>query len=179
MQTWKRCAKGFAATIGLCCIWALASGPAAQVQDRPMYKVDPFWPKPLPNKWIMQQVPTLTVDKDDHIWVFNRSRAMMPDENGASTTPPRTDCCVAAPTVLEFDTNGNLLKAWGGPDYVPGWPTSEQSITTDKKGNVWISGQARGDSILKFSSDGKLLWDFGHRGPSWSRGKAARAFERQ
>ena len=68
-------------------------------------------------------------------------------------------------TVLEFDTAGNLLKSWGGPDYVPGWPTSEQSITTDKKGNVWIAGQARGDSILKFSSDGKLLWDFGRRGP--------------
>ncbi len=177
MQTWKRCAKGFAATIGLCCIWALASGPAAQVQDRPMYKVDPFWPKPLPNKWIMQQVPTLTVDKDDHIWVFNRSRAMMPDENGASTTPPRTDCCVAAPTVLEFDTNGNLLKSWGGPDYVPGWPTSEQSITTDKKGNVWIAGQARGDSILKFSSDGKLLWDFGHRGPRPVPGQAVESLK--
>jgi hypothetical protein len=44
-------------------ILGVASGLRAQ--DPPLYKVDPFWPKPLPNKWIMQQVPTLVVDKDD------------------------------------------------------------------------------------------------------------------
>jgi DNA-binding beta-propeller fold protein YncE len=139
-------------------------------QDPPAYKVDPFWPKPLPNKWIMQQVPTLTVDKDDHIWVFNRSRGIRPDENGASTNPPRTDCCVAGPSILEFDTDGNLLKSWGGPGYVPNWP-GEQTIKTDRAGNVWISGTGRGDSILKFSSDGTLLWDFGHRPPPVPQGQ--------
>ena len=41
--------------------------------------------------------------------------------------------------MLEFDTDGNLLKAWGGPGYVPGWP-GEQTTMTDKQGNVWISG---------------------------------------
>jgi len=172
MQIWKRCAKAFAATIGLCCLWMLVAGPTARAQDKPMYKVDPFWPKPLPHKWIMQQVPTLAVDKDDHIWVLNRSRQIMPDESGASTAPPRTDCCIAGPAVLEFDTDGNLLKGWGGPGYVPGWP-GEQTINTDKKGNVWISGMGRGDSILKFTSDGKLLWDFGHRGPSVPPGQTA------
>ena len=60
---------------------------SASGQGVPVHRVDPFWPKPLPNKWLMQQVPTLTVDKDDHIWVFNRSRGMRPDENGASTNP--------------------------------------------------------------------------------------------
>jgi len=29
---------------------------AARAQSGPVYKVDPFWPKPLPNKWSMQQV---------------------------------------------------------------------------------------------------------------------------
>jgi len=153
---------------------AIVAGLASRLgaQDAPAYKVDPFWPKPLPNKWIMQQVPTLTVDKDDHIWVFNRSRQIRPDENGASTNPPRTDCCTAGPTVLEFDTDGNLLKAWGGPGYVPGWP-NEQTIMTDKQGNVWISGTGRGDSILKFSADGKLLLDFGHRPPAFPAGQPA------
>ena len=92
--------------------------------------MDPFWPKPLPNKWIMQQVPTLIVDNDDHIWVFNRSRGIRPDENGASTTPPRTDCCIAGPAVLEFDADGNLLNAWGGPGYVPIGRASKQSTWT-------------------------------------------------
>ena len=146
----------------------VASGLGAQAP--PAYTVDPFWPKPLPNKWIMQQVPTLVVDKDDHIWVFNRSRGIRPDENGASTTPPRTDCCIAGPAVLEFDTEGNLLNAWGGPDYVPNWPR-EQTIAVDGEGNVWISGTQRGSSILKFSRDGKLLWDFGRRPPSVPEGQ--------
>src|SRR4029077_5248516 len=90
----------------------------------PVYKVDPFWPKPLPNKYLMQGAPTMVTDKDDHIWVLNRPRDINPDESGAASTPPRTDCCSAAPAVLEFDTDGNLLTSWGGPDHNPDWPAA-------------------------------------------------------
>jgi hypothetical protein len=109
-----------------------------------------------------------------------RPRDINPDESGASTTPPRTDCCIAAPAVLEFDAAGNLLKGWGGPGYVTGWPAegiakpgaaAEHNIQVDREGNVWLGGNARGDSIQKFTSDGKLLWDFGHRGPRTPAGQ--------
>src|SRR5262249_55208359 len=50
----------------------------AQSGAVPIYKVDPFWPKPLPNRWIMQGVPTMVTDKDDHIWVLNRPRDINP-----------------------------------------------------------------------------------------------------
>jgi hypothetical protein len=166
----------FARTIGLCCLLGLAASVALAADDAPIYKVDPFWPKmPLPNKYLIQGVPTMVTDKDDHIWVLNRPRDVNPDEIGASTTPPRTDCCVAAPAVLEFDTEGKLLKSWGAPGYTPGWPApgvarpgaaAEHNIMVDREGNVWISGSSRGDSIQKFTPDGKLLWDFGHRGPA-------------
>jgi hypothetical protein len=171
MHAWKRYAT-ISTLIGLAALWAAAPGAVARAQTAPVYRVDPFWPKPLPNNWIMQQVPTLVVDKDDHVWVFNRSRQIKPDENGASTTPPRTDCCKAGPTVLEFDTDGNLLNAWGGPGYVPNWPV-EQTIATDGDGNVWISGTGVGNAILKFSPDGKLLKDFGHRPPPPPAGQPA------
>src|SRR5207247_9127184 len=75
----------------------------------------------------LQQVPTLAVDTRDHVWVLNRSRQIRPDENGASTNPPRTDCCIAGPAVLEFDPEGNLLQGWGGPGYVPGWRSEEHT----------------------------------------------------
>ena len=102
---------------------AATSAVQAQKGTEPVYKIDPFWPKmPLPNKWIIQGVPTMVTDKDDHIWVLNRPRDINPDEAGAATNPPRTDCCIAAPAVLEFDTAGNLLKSWGGPGYTEGWP---------------------------------------------------------
>ena len=164
-------------TVGISCALAVAAGIAhLAAADRPVpvpvYKVDPFWPKPLPNKYLIQGVPTMVTDKDDHIWVLNRPRDINPDESGASTKPPRTDCCVAAPAVLEFDTTGNLLRSWGGPGYTPGWPAqgvakpgaaAEHNIIVDREGNVWISGSSQGDSIQKFTGDGKLLWDFEHR----------------
>src|SRR5258708_40050194 len=122
MRTPKSWIKRYALAIGISCILSGAVVPAARAQNPPVYEVDPSWPKPLPNKWLMQGVPVMVTDKDDHIWVFNRPRDINPDETGAATTPPRTDCCKAAPAVLEFDTAGNLIKGWGGPGYVPGWP---------------------------------------------------------
>lgn len=167
---------------GVVCCSALLMGSAAVAQAPPIYKVDPFWPKPLPNKWIIQGVPVMVTDKNDHIWVISRPRDINPDESGAATNPPRTDCCIAAPAVLEFDTEGNLLSSWGGVDWVPGWPAqgiarpgagAEHAILVDREGNVWIGGNARGDGIQKFSHDGKLLWDFGHRAPRVPPGQTA------
>jgi hypothetical protein len=171
-----------AIAIRLSCFLFLLVVPAARAQNPPVYEVDPSWPKPLPNHWLMQGVPVMVTDKDDHIWVYNRPRDINPDEAGAATTPPRTDCCKAAPAVLEFDATGSLLKSWGGPGYVPGWPAegiekpgagAEHAILVDREGNVWLGGSARGDSIQKFTGDGKFLWEFGHRGPRTPPGQQA------
>jgi DNA-binding beta-propeller fold protein YncE len=156
------------------CFLLLAVGTAAQGQGLPSYKVDPFWPKQLPNNWIMGQVGGMAVDKDDHIWVFQRPRSNTVDELSAAQNPPLAQCCKAAPSVLVFDKDGNLLKSWGGPGHVPNWPVSEHGIAVDKAGNVWLSGNFQetkdtlGDrEILKFSNDGKLLMTIGHsaKGP--------------
>lgn len=56
----------------------------------PTFKVDPFWPKPLPNNWIIGQVGGMTVDNNDNIWVFQRPRSVTPDEKGATLDPPRS-----------------------------------------------------------------------------------------
>jgi len=152
----------------------LAVGTAAaaglvQAQQRaaapPRYRVDPFWPKPLPNKWSMQQIVDIYVDRDDHVWAINRRVDARPDELTAATTPPRGECCVLGPEVLEFDPDGNVVNAWGGPDYHPGWPGRLQTIAVDREKNVYLSGTTPGDSIIKFSREGKFLKDFGHRGP--------------
>ena len=133
----------------------------------PVYKVDPFWPKPLPNKWAMQQIVDISIDKDDHIWMINRADPRA-DEMGAQTNPPRAECCVLGPEIIEFAQDGTVMKAWGHKNFVPGWPNRLQSFIVDRDGNVWISGTDPGDSIIKLDGDGKLLWDFGHR---WPKGR--------
>jgi hypothetical protein len=153
-------------TIRLWIFCALALAPFAAAQKPPVYKVDAAWPKRLPNKWSMQEIVSIYVDKDDHIWALNRADDARPDELSAATTPPRSECCVLGPEVLEFDTEGNVLKAWGSQNYVAGWPGRLQTLAVDREENVWMSGTKPGDSIIKFNSDGKLLWDFGHRGPA-------------
>jgi len=81
--------------------------------------------------------------------------------------------------VLEFDVDGTVLKGWGGPGYVPDWPTQEHGFAVDKEGNVWIGGAWAGEyapgpeipvgrrqiwdrQVLKFTSEGKLLLEIGH-----------------
>lgn len=138
---------------------------AAQTDDSdaPQYKVDATWPKPLPNNWIIGQVGGLTVDTHDHIWVLHRPRSATADDLGATQNPPISACCAAAPSVLVFDMEGNLLKSWGGPGFVEHWPASEHGIWVDKADNVWIGGNNPGDrSVLKFTNDGKQLLEIGH-----------------
>src|ERR1700674_4892207 len=143
---------------------AQAPAQAVGANGAPMFKVDPFWPKPLPNRWSMQQVTGLSVEeKTGHVWFLNRGAAADGDEIGGDGNPPRIDCCVRGPEAIELDQEGNVVHAWGGPGYIPQWPTSLQTSLGDREGNIWIAGTAAQDSILKFSRDGKLLWDFGHR----------------
>ena len=63
----------------------------------------------------MGQAAGVAVDAQDHIWVVQRPKSLTDDERGATLAPPRSLCCVPAPPVLQFDAEGNLLQAWGGP----------------------------------------------------------------
>ena len=141
---------------------SLAVGTAA-AQQPPKFEVDASWPKELPNNWIIGQVGGLAVDRHDHVWINQRPRSNTVDELGASAANgPRSECCIAAPSVMEFDQRGNLLQAWGGPGYVPQWPNSEHGIWVDNDDNVWIGGNAAGDrAVLKFTNSGQLLMVIG------------------
>jgi DNA-binding beta-propeller fold protein YncE len=135
----------------------------AGVPETLKFKVDPFWPKELPNNWIMGQVGGMAVDRHDHIWVLQRPSLDTVDELGAAQTPPWSLCCFAAPPVLVFDAQGNLLQSWGGPGEGFDWPKREHGIFVDKDDNVWISGADPSDRhLLKFKNDGHFLMQIGH-----------------
>jgi len=168
----------------------LASGTQA-----PRFEVDPMWPKPLPNHWILGQTIGVSVDAQDHVWIIHRAGSLEAGERHATTNPPTAQCCAPAPPVLEFDAEGNLIGHWGGPGQGYDWPDSNHGITVDYKGNVWIGGNGRGpqssrgalngsdeepqgargvaasfndNMVLKFTQDGKFLMQIGK--PSHSKG---------
>jgi DNA-binding beta-propeller fold protein YncE len=156
----------------------------------PRFEVDPLWPKPLPNHWLMGQTIGVSVDAQDHVWIIHRAGSLEPGELHASTKVAM--CCAPAPPVLEFDQAGNLITSWGGKGKGYDWPDSNHGITIDYKGNVWIGGNGRGtppardgqavldesqaggvqsfadNQVLKFTQDGKFLMQIGK--PKSSKG---------
>jgi hypothetical protein len=145
---------------------AAKAAPKAAASDKPpVYKYVAGWPKPLPHKWIYNTVTGVTVDKHGNVWMLQRSEGGAKANYLAEADPPIADCCVHAPSVIEFSPAGDVLQAWGGKGYVPGWPLQEHTILVDSQDHVWVGGNAAGDTFLEFTTDGKLLRDWGHRGP--------------
>lgn len=139
---------------------------AANANEAPVFEVDPFWPQPLPNHWVLGAVVGVGVDSRDHVFVIHRQAPLNErTEIGAATDPPTGECCLPAPFVLEFDPEGRLANSWGGPGEGYTWPASNHGITIDHMDNVWIGGNGPTDShILKFSRSGEFLMQIGEPG---------------
>jgi hypothetical protein len=139
-----------------------AGSDAGRAAMAPRFEVDPLWPKPLPNHWVLGSAIGVGVDSRDHVFIVHRGNGDPRTELGAAQSPPTGECCLPAPPVLEFDPQGNLVNAWGGPGEGYTWPSSNHGITIDPKDNVWIGGNGAGDShLLKFTRDGRLLMQLG------------------
>ena len=140
-----------------------AEAQARSVQA-PLFEVDPLWPKPLPNHWLLGMTIGVWVDELDHVWIIHRGAATLHDNEKALDLKVG-ECCTAAPPVLVFDQAGNLVRAWGGPGAGYEWPESNHGVHVDHKGNVWIGGNGAKDAqVLKFTRDGKFLMQMGRSG---------------
>ena len=133
-------------TVGMSALvfaWLAAAGVGvvAQRGGAPALQVAPFWPQPLPNHWVLGSVTGVSVDARDHIWVTHRGAdSLEGGEKGMMLTPQTSSqCCMAAPFVLQFDADGKLLSHFGGPGQGYQWPQSPGSLAVDPKGNVWIA----------------------------------------
>ena len=170
--------------IGLIVAVAVLPMGGAQGQERrasgevPTFRYDPTWPKQLPNNWITGNIGALFVDASDHVWIVQRpsSTTGLAERYGLSGD---AECCFPAPPVMEFDTEGNLLQAWGPihdgtaellgeqepPPYpMEAWPTSEHGLFVDHEGNVWVDSQSAPSQLVKLTRDGtKLLLRIGRQ----------------
>jgi len=140
-----------------------AEAQAKGSTQAPRFEVDPMWPKPVPNHWVFGNIIGVGVDKNDHVYIIHRGAGSLEaKEIYAAANPPQSECCVPAPPVLEFDPEGNMVKAWGGPGQGYEWPESNHGITPDSKGNLFIGGNGGNDGhILKFTREGKFVKQFG------------------
>ncbi len=97
----------------------------------------------------------ITTGPDNTIWVIDRCGA-----RGAGGT-----LCLESDLdpILQFDTEGKLLKSFGR-----GMIVSPHKITVDPSGNVWIADNGvapgRGHQVLKFNPSGELVMTLGVAG---------------
>src|SRR4029453_11617006 len=125
------------------------SGPVFTA-DIPKFQIDPSWPKTLPNQWILGQIGGIFVDAQDHIWINQRPGTLDAREK----------------RVIEFDQDGTVVQAWGGPGDGYNWPANEHGIFVDHNNFVWVAGNGMTDGmVLKFTRTGKFVLQIGKSGP--------------
>ena len=176
--------------IVLACMALFAAPAVAQTKMAPVFEVDPFWPKPLPNHWVTGSTIGLSIDAADNVWTIHRPESVdanfraadltaadavdpealasapaSPEKAAVNKTDPIGRCCKVAPPVLVYDAAGNMIKSWGEKGQGYDWPDSNHGITVDHKGNVWLAGNGDKDTqILKFDASGKFLMQLGRHG---------------
>jgi DNA-binding beta-propeller fold protein YncE len=145
---------------------AMASDPAVNdASMAPLFEVDPLWPKPLPNHWLLGSTIGVDVDSREHVWIVHRGNLANNEIPAALDPPVAEECCFPAPPILEFDAEGNVVGSWGGPGEGYDWPLSNHGIVVDHMDNVWIGGNGDGDShMLKFTRTGEFLLQVGQPG---------------
>jgi sugar lactone lactonase YvrE len=160
----------------------------------PLFEVDALWPQPLEYPAILGPVSGVDVAPDGNVLVVTMSaRELFSAANEINTLTGTGECCTPVSGVVEFATDGSLVRQWGGPDeggYQ--WPSRPHGIGVDPEGNVWIGGgwyepptpggrgRGRGADpatppppppapvydthILKFSREGQLIATYGTPG---------------
>jgi DNA-binding beta-propeller fold protein YncE len=140
----------FAAT---CVCLTLAGSGLPQplhAQSGPRFEIDPWWPKPLPEGWIIGRTGNICVGAQDRLVVTNRR----------DITEEEAETSKQAPSILIFDLAGNLIGSFGDTTTVPG---TIHGCFVDYEHNIWVTGNADG-IVQKWSQEGKLLMQIGKRG---------------
>ena len=141
-----------AARIAFALTTIVANPVASRAQaGAPRYQVDPSWPKPLPDRWVLGGLGGVCVDAQDHVLVLNRQDVLEGDLNAGKL----------APSIIELDANGAVVNSWGDPARLD---PRLHSCFFDKDNTVWIASSPSG-MVQRYSHDGsKLLFTIGAKG---------------
>ena len=169
-----------------------AASAASSAGGVPQFEFDPTWPQlPLPNEWLLGEIGGINADSQGHIWVIHRPWTVAGRELGA--VQGAAQCCRPAPSVVEFDQEGNVVQAWPelhqfeaapgtplgqgvtrvGPngatlwESAPGaygeWGRREHTVLVDHTDHVWISND-ESHVIYKFTRAGEHVFTIGEPG---------------
>ena len=114
------------------------------------YRAEENWAK-LPAGRAWGQAIGVDVDRDGtSVWVYDRCGAKTCE--GSNIAP-----------IQKFDASGKLVTSFGAG--MINWP---HGLFADRDGNVWVTdgrgGNGKGHTVIKFSSDGKVLMTLGKPG---------------
>jgi DNA-binding beta-propeller fold protein YncE len=134
--------------VAVVAVWSAVAG--AQ-NGAPRYRVDPSWPKPLPDRWVLGGLGGVCVDAQDHVLVLNRQDVLEGDLNAGKL----------APSIIELDADGAVVNSWGDPALLD---PRLHSCFFDKDNAAWIGSSPSG-MVQRYSHDGsKLLLTIGKKG---------------
>ena len=169
---WRLPAGGLLAVVLAGAFWMALPGAQTGAAPAPEYRVDPFWPRPLPTltdgdglarQWVTGMVGASCIDSHDHIITVNRGflpGGLLPQEGSQS---------IPSPPVLLYDTDGNVAESWGDPALTPAGaaavlPHGIHGCVADEMDNIWIAGNSDG-VVQKWTHDGsRMLLQIGAKG---------------
>ena len=143
-------------TVGACAALtvmaqALGASPSWAQNGAPHYEVDASWPKPLPDRWVLGGLGGVCVNGQDHVVILNRQDILEGELNAGRM----------APSIIEFNTAGNVVNSWSKPDLLD---PRLHSCHFDKENNFWVAAAPSG-VVQKFTHDGsRLLLQIGKKG---------------
>src|SRR5262245_24368891 len=96
---------------------AALAAPQPAADQMPVFELDRSWPKPLPNDWAFGEAWGIAVDSRDHPWVLHSTNHKDPSIREMLAKQGKR----LAPPVVEFDAQGSVVQAWGGPGQGYSW----------------------------------------------------------
>ena len=169
---WRLPAGGLLAVLLAGAFWMAMPGAQTGAAPAPEYRVDPFWPRPLPTltdgdglarQWVTGMVGASCIDSHDHIITVNRGflpGGLLPQEGSQS---------IPSPPVILYDTDGNVAASWGDSALTPAGaaavlPHGIHGCVADEMDNIWIAGNSDG-VVQKWTHDGsRMLLQIGTKG---------------
>jgi NHL repeat len=141
---------------------AFSPSPLRAQAGVPKFEVDPYWPKPLPERWVTGEIGGLCVDAKDHVFLVQRVNDVGGmDGHLEGLTNDELNAGQAGPPIIEFDADGKVVNAWGDSKVLP---KDLHGCAIDHDGHVWLDGSEDG-IVQEYSHDGKeLLLQIGKKG---------------